>query len=748
MTRAPAVPLARLSRIGALVGALGMAALAALQLASAGAADMLWTLDDPWRSLWIYPLFGASVGALASVPLEGLRRLVAAGVAAEAFTAGGLCLLAYAGRSLATVGLRARQGFPGGRPLALALAALAVVALAALAIALLQRRMPRGGRGGPPVRTSMLVRDAWLLGCPPLAAVLFTHTSWLAIKEQAAGLGLLGAPALALCVLSGALGLALGAALLRRPDGAPAGLRRGAACVLLLAGLAFGLESQRPARIDPAHGDGAAGGPHVLLIVLDTLRRDAVSAYGMLQGSTPRLDALAAQGVRFEDVLANGSWTVPSHASLFTGAQVSRHGAGHFRRRLRERPGGAGSARLTTLAERFADAGWLTAGFVCNMNVSHAAGFDRGFASWQEVWRAGQGDYDVLDPAARAWLGLGVFDKGGELATRGVTDWLRRRADDEQPWLLFVNLMESHSPFYQAPERFARRWLSDGEPSAGARALIADPMAHVYRAGVEPALAEELWRVYLGGVLYQDWLLGRILDALEASGQADDTLVVVTSDHGEHFGGQGLLGHGQDLDDDLLAVPLVMRGPGLGRGAVDATPASLVDLLPTLLSLCGLDVPRPEPGRDGLVIAGPGRAEGPGLAERPRLVEQHANFLGSIEDYRALTAAFDEQGGELRWAWPRAAIDRGGVRYVEVESPEPGAWPRGLSRAPAGRWHPPLDDGRTPVDDEALRAELSTQLHALRSAWVRASDPGAGEGPDLDDETREQLRKLGYLGGR
>jgi len=283
------------------------------------------------------------------------------------------------------------------------------------------------------------------------------------------------------------------------------------------------------------------------------------------------------------------------------------------------------------------------------------------------------------------------------------------------------------------------RFLREGEPSPSARSLLDHPLAHVYAGGVRAVDADELWRAYLGGVAYQDELLGEVLAALDESGTADDTIVVVTSDHGENFGWHRLLGHGQDLNDDLLRIPLVARGPGLPSGAVDTTPVSLVDLLPTLVALTGGGALPPDPGRIGAVLTGRPRVD---AAERVRVVEKLPLFLDDVLDFQELAP-----DGELTWAWGRAGLYRGATKYVEVAGPVPPELGRRLS-APEREPRPPHHDGRASLDDPSLMAELSDLLHELRSSWPHAGEaaPSAAT-PDDDEELREQLRALGYLGG-
>jgi arylsulfatase A-like enzyme len=696
-------------------------------------ADMLWTLDNVALNAVLYPLAGMLAGATAALLAEVLRRLAMPRVDALAFIAGCLACAAYAGRAGVTAMLRGRQGMLGGRLGALVVQGLVVVLLGAVTVAWLHHRQ----RQREHTRVAPVLVDALGVAFCTVSAALFVHLHWLAIKEQARVDGLLGPMALVLTGLAGVVGLALGICVAVPPRGwslaARGRVTLAASALVVLLGM--GLADQRPP-LAAVPSSGQASGPNVLLIVLDTLRRDAVSAYGEVDGTTPAFDEFADAGVLWKDCLANGSWTIPSHASLFTGAEVGRHGAGHARKRLRLLPAGAGSMPLFTLAELLAHTGWSTAAFVCNMNLSRANGFDRGFATYQEIWRAGQGDYDVLAPARKAWLGVGVFDKGGELCLKGSRAWLGAHADDERPWFLFVNFMEPHTPYYQAPERFARAFLKDGEPSENVRAILNDTMAHVYHSGVSAADAEELWRIYLGGVAYQDWLLGELLGELDAQGLADDTLVVITSDHGESFGWNGLLGHGQDVNDALIRVPLAARGPGLPAGRSDELPVSLVDVLPTILSLLGQQALPDDPGRTGVALAGADSSDRALLFDRLRWVQKYPLFLHDVDEYSA-----DTDNGELAWAWGRRGVYRGRHKLVMVNGEVSDELSPRLSSL-RGDASPPSDDGRRAEHDESLSALLGQAIN--HPPWTPAIDPEALM--PLDEEDLARLRTLGYVG--
>jgi arylsulfatase A-like enzyme len=313
--------------------------------------------------------------------------------------------------------------------------------------------------------------------------------------------------------------------------------------------------------------------PHgVLLIGIDTLRADHLGCYGYHRPTSPRIDALAAESVLFEQAISQSPWTLPAFASIMTGVVPSRHGAGEGKRCL-SHPCAALGAWPPTLADRFAEAGYRTGSFVSNGFSSAQVGLGRGFQT-TELHMTGQ---PVVTSAA-AWL---AEQKGA-------------------PFFLFVHLIEPHAPYWPGPE--------DREP-------FVDP---AYDGPVDPALTGRALRdwteadrrhvvdLYDGDVRHADRLVGELLDALRRLGRYERTLIVLTSDHGEELFERGLIGHGHTLYDELLHVPLTVRFPGgAPRGRI-ARQVRTMDVFPTVLEGMGMPVPD---GLDARSLLGVARGE-------------------------------------------------------------------------------------------------------------------------------------------
>jgi arylsulfatase A-like enzyme len=328
--------------------------------------------------------------------------------------------------------------------------------------------------------------------------------------------------------------------------------------------------------------------PNILLIVIDTLRADAIGVYGGQWNSTPFLDAFAAEGIVFENAFAPTPMTAPSHASLFTSTHPASHGIWNEIHLDGERsvfPRLPPSA--ITLAEVLNDAGYETVAIADGGWVVEGRGFDQGF--------------EHFDSRSR-----GVVDR-----VRTAMSWLARREDD-RPFFLFLHTYEVHAP-YLPPPRYEAAFAGgyDGRlrdvvrkarafaASGGVKNKLVDvherffqPLLHE----LDPEEAKFLRALYQAELALVDAQLARLVGSLRESGVLDDTIVVITSDHGEEFGEHGLFGHGQ-VYRETLHIPLIVRSATLPAGVRRTEPVTLVDVMPSLLSHLGVSVPASAVGR-------------------------------------------------------------------------------------------------------------------------------------------------------
>jgi arylsulfatase A-like enzyme len=352
---------------------------------------------------------------------------------------------------------------------------------------------------------------------------------------------------------------------------------------------------------------GARPRPNVVLFVVDTLRADAIGAYGSRAAPTPNVNRLASEGVLFERAYSAAPWTRASMAALLSGIDPDALGA--------EGRDSSLPTEVPLLAELFREAGYRTAGFAANPNVGSFYGFSRGFETYGELYeRRRRGLVGARELVATA----------DEVVDRAIA-WL---AGAEEPFFLFVFPIDPHGP-YRPPPSFDR---------------------YAGRASLGPELAA-LHGHYLGEVAFTDHAFGRLLSFLDERELSGHTLVAFTSDHGEEFEEHGERGHGHSLYEEEIRVPLVMRLPGaIAAGSRVATPVPAVDVAPTLLSLAGVRVPD---GLDGRARAGSAAAvPGPvyasldlgGLSGKALVEPPWKLVLGARTGGRALFQLDDDPG--------------------------------------------------------------------------------------------------------
>ena len=309
--------------------------------------------------------------------------------------------------------------------------------------------------------------------------------------------------------------------------------------------------------------------PNVLLISVDTLRTDALGCYG--QGAeTPHIDSLAHRGAVFTNFYATSPWTLPSHGSMMTSRLPGELGLVSVRSRL-----GPGTI---TLAENFERYGYRTGAFVNHLFLSKAYGFDQGFATYRY--------FESVPPSH----GLG----------RRASRWIDK---SNEPWFCFVHLFDPHWPYAPVSKNEETTW-----DFANRRLLFERGDYYRFLEATQeasPGAVLRLIRAYRDDVETADAQVGVLIEYLERTMQFNNTLVLVTSDHGEAFGEHGAFGHGYLLDQDVIRVPLVLSyPPKIAAGQVVRVLGDLRDIPKTVLTLTGVPVDQEfggrnlDPGRD------------------------------------------------------------------------------------------------------------------------------------------------------
>jgi len=438
----------------------------------------------------------------------------------------------------------------------------------------------------------------------------------------------------------------------------------------------------------PAH---AREGTNVVLIVVDTLRADHLEQFGYRRPTGRALRAFADQATRFDVCYAPSPWTTPSTATILSGLHPVRHGSTVH--------GAALNADVASLAEIVSDAGWQTAGFSFNHNVSPTSGFDQGFDR-----------FDAFEGRATAYPHIAEM-------VGSVSRWL----DEELagPFLLYMQPMNTHGPYLVPEERQADL---HGRAAMGGFEYYGKRMKDILKRGkieqrkaVSAGMVSSLVEKYDSAVRYTTDELGRVLDDLKDRGLYDNSIIILTSDHGEELFEHGGFSHGYSLHREVLHVPLFIKLPGQGEARVVKTPVSLEDIHPTVVEL--LDLPLP--------YAVDGRSLVPLLTGAPQDGAPEREFLFHVSwDKRCVARS----------------VQRGRFKLVHTERDYAG------TRDEYALYDLQIDPGET-SDLSALEPDLVAELRAAMEQRFGEHARASFGPPDLvtDQMDTETLRRLGYL---
>jgi arylsulfatase A-like enzyme len=474
-----------------------------------------------------------------------------------------------------------------------------------------------------------------------------------------------------------------------------AGLASGVVAIPAMAAASRLLE-HKPSGLTVIHRTGLPATlrskPNMIFLMIDTLRADHMGAYGYDKAVTPHLDALAAESILFTNSLTQSSWTKPSVATMLTSLYPSSHKTIYKKSAL---PHAA-----VTLPEILSTNGYVAGGFANNVNLAPLFNFDQGFS-----------DYEFLAPdyllgASEASSQLAVYQTArmvnarflksrknvhhfyqpAEVVNERAMAWLTAR--QEERFFLFLHYMEPHDPYFEHP------YSSYG-------------IARVSTPHPSPDMAPEIVRLYDGEIAYMDQRLGELFGWLKKQGLYDETLIVLTADHGEEFYEHGGWWHGLTLFDEQIRVPLLLKMPKQQMaGTVDTDITRSLDIAPTLLRAAGFDVPQAMQGLDLL-----------GETPRPQL-----SF-----------AEEDHQGNVL--------YSISGPSWKLIEANEGN--PRGLPLR--SLYHIAQDRGEMHDLYEAERDKAAQMsAHIEKTAALALAQAVTGDQVELDEATAAQLRSLGY----
>jgi arylsulfatase A-like enzyme len=461
--------------------------------------------------------------------------------------------------------------------------------------------------------------------------------------------------------------------------------------------------------------------PNIVLVVFDTARWDRFGSYGYPRPTTPTVDSLAEEGMRVETMIANGPWTPPSHGSLFTGLYPSEHGC-----QWKTGPKFRDSVEVT-MAEWLRNIGYSTVCATTNGLISARTGLARGFDRYAYGMDLERGYSRAVRRVRRLASGA---DSGGAIINR----WLRDQLPSvSRPLFLFVNYRECHWS-YAPPHRFVKRV---GGPTYGRMKGFEYRARVAARLGPWEAVARSdehdldvYSTLYDAELATADHHLEELLDILSGTGHLPDggTLVIVTSDHGEHIGEHGLADHHASLDDHLIRVPFVAWGPALIRTESVGGVHQFVDVLPSLATMLGdQDLPASLHGRDDL--------------------------FGSTRGERDEDYAFAE------WrSWPprklialskhNPSYDFGGLdrdlvcvrdrRYKLVRSSDGTEVVHDLARDPA-------EEGTNGQVERSTVARLRRHLDEAVESWSTSDQSPVSITDQEEREIEQRLSELGYI---
>lgn len=425
---------------------------------------------------------------------------------------------------------------------------------------------------------------------------------------------------------------------------------------------------------------------NVILISIDSLRADRLGSYGNEHDTSPTLDRLARDGIRFTDAMSTTSWTLPSHVSMLTGRYLLSHGVITRNDRI---PDG-----IPMLAESLQRAGIATGGVVSAPMLVSKYGFPRGFDEYDEstVPSKSWDDALVAEPAPR----------GTELAMK----WLRARAGER--FFLFLHYWDVHYD-YAPPPPYDTMFDPDYRGTINASNFYHNKDLH---AGMAPRDLQHVFALYDGEIRWVDDHVAEVVALVGQLGLAQNTAIIVTADHGDEFFEHGFKGHTRTLYREVTQVPLIMRVPGAAAGRVVSTPVSLVDIAPTILELMGVGAPA---GMNGVSLVAALR--GGRLAEREAV---HAWLCAQNQSANCQAMQYSGTGMLIHLFQPlRIEFYGPSDLWQQHDIAGTAEWPR--------------------------NRQLASLEGYLNARWQQYRNVGGGKREvDIDKSTMERLRALGY----
>jgi arylsulfatase A-like enzyme len=470
--------------------------------------------------------------------------------------------------------------------------------------------------------------------------------------------------------------------------------------------------------------------PNVIVLLLDTARAQNFSCYGYARPTSPAIDAIAAEGVLYEQAISTGCWSLPAQVSLLTGMFPSKHGA-HELHLSYAHP-------YPLLPEVLRQAGYCTLGVSPNSWMSDEFGVTHGFDVYCKLWQVWPTRPAI--PRETSGLRASLVQYANRLYSRHLfprrnrARHVRQHIDQllataPEPFFLYAIFWDMHLPYYPS-QQHATRWLPAGVTLEQAQRVNRQQLR--YFAGQVPMSETDFTMLragYDGALATIDEEVGTLVETLRQRGILDHTVLIITSDHGENIGEHGLMSHAYSLHDTLIHVPLILRYPErFPAGRRVPQQVQLTDLFPTLLDILHLDLPGVQRELQGISL----------LTQDPEVWQDRLAYAEMLAPHPSIPALNRRVGASVDT--PRPAFDRA-LRCLRTSDYKV-IWASDGQHA--------LYDLRQDADETtnrfAAEPELATILLDMLHAWHPPQGaPDSPQVPHLDHALRQRLRDLGYI---
>lgn len=469
--------------------------------------------------------------------------------------------------------------------------------------------------------------------------------------------------------------------------------------------------------------------PNIVFIVLDTARAENLPVYGYKRNTTPNLQKLAAEGTVYNNAISPSPWSLPSHASMLTGKLPSNHETYAENQYL--------NSEDPLLTTHLREKGYTTYGISSNSWVSPEFGFGTGFDSFTSTWKLFETDIgsrtlsdasigerirtylnnDALKSVLNVLYRQIYFKKYDYGALRVNHEAKKTLATAEEPFFLFLNYMEPHLEY--GPPKFTEEFVS------GQTDIDQDAWSYIF--DLKSKTEQEfkiLQGLYDAELKYVDWRVGKLLNRLKEQDQYDNSLIIVTSDHGENIGEHGLMDHQYCLYNTLLHVPLIVKYPNKLQEEISdriTTPVSTLDLFPTICSVCGINV---ENAFDGEIL--PQRTGN----ENRYVVSEYLSPMPSVEDI--VEQYSDLETSDVSWVDRTIrSVQNNHTKYIQYEDGE------------KQYFNLEID----PKEEQNIIEQVSTEkIQKLQKVIDnKTTNEFSSESRDVSQETQDILSDLGYL---